>query len=113
MVVAPGAVTPGPTPAKPALAAAKKVKLSSLLAHGLTATVTVPSAGSTASLTLRQGSHTLGRVTKKHLPAGKVKVRVTLSKAAKKKLRHARSARLTLVGRIGSATLKKAVLAKR
>jgi hypothetical protein len=106
MVVAPG-------PAKPALSAAKRVKLSSLLAHGLTATLGVPSAGSTASLTLKQGSHTLGKVTRRSLPAGKVTVRVTLSTAAKRKLRHAKSAHLTLVGRIGSATLKQAVLAKR
>jgi hypothetical protein len=106
MVVAPG-------PAKPALSAAKRVKLSSLLAHGLTATLGVPSAGSTASLTLKQGSRTLGKVTRRNLPAGKVTVRVTLSTAAKRQLRHAKSAHLTLVGRIGSATLKQAVLAKR
>jgi hypothetical protein len=106
MVVAPG-------PAKPALSAAKRVKLSSLLARGLTATLGVPSAGSTASLTLKQGSRTLGKVTRRNLPAGKVTVRVTLSTAAKRQLRHAKSAQLTLVGRIGSATLKQAVLAKR
>jgi hypothetical protein len=105
--------SPAPTPAKARLAAAKTVKLSSLLAHGLTATVTVPSAGSTASLTLKQGPHTLGKATKKHLPAGKVKLRVTLSKAAKKKLRHTKSVHLTLVARIGSATLKTAMLVKR
>jgi hypothetical protein len=107
------APSPAPAPAKPALTAAKHIKLSSLLAHGLTATLTLPSAGSTASLTLKQGTHTLGKVTRKHLPAGKVKLRVTLSKAAKKKLRHTKSVHLTLIGKIGTATLKAAVLAKR
>jgi hypothetical protein len=127
MILAPRAVTPGPTPSptpsptptptptptKPALAVAKHVKLSSLLAHGVTATLTVPTAGSSATLTLKQGSRTLGKVTKQHLAAGKVKVRVVLSKAAKKKLRHAKSAHLTLVEKIGTTTLKAAVLAKR
>jgi hypothetical protein len=122
MVLAPAAVAhdpgpgpgPGPTPAtKPALAVAKHLKLSSLLAHGVTATLTVPTAGSSATLTLKQGSKTLGKVTEQHLAAGKVKVRVALSKAAKKKLRHAKSAHLTLVERIGATTLKAVVLAKR
>jgi hypothetical protein len=112
MVLAPAAVTPGPG-TKPALAVAKHLKLSSLLAHGVTATLTVPTAGSSATLTLKQGSRTLGKVTKQHLAAGKVKVRVVLSKAAKKKLRHAKSAHLTLVEKIGTTTLKAAVLAKR
>jgi hypothetical protein len=110
--------TPGPTPdpvvpTKPALSTAKHVKLSTLVAHGLTATLTVPTPGSTATLILRQGSHTLGQVTKKHLNAGKVKVRVTLSKAAKRKLRHAKSAHLTLVGKIGATRFRATVLARR
>jgi len=49
------------------LSAPKSVKLSSLIAHGLTATLSVPSSGTTATLTLRQGSRTLGKVTKKGL----------------------------------------------
>ena len=124
MVLAPAAVTPGPPPApgptpppgpatKPALAVAKHLKLSSLLAHGITATLTVPSAGSSATLTLQQGPKTLGKVTKPHLAAGKVTVRVALSKAAKKKLRHAKSAHLTLVEKLGGTTLKAAALATR
>jgi hypothetical protein len=125
MLLAPAAGSPtgptGPTPpsgptgpaTQPGLAAAKKMKLSALLAHGVTATLTVPTAGATAKLTLREGSRTLGKVTRKHLKAGTVKVRVRLSKRARTKLRHARSAHLTLVERIGTQTLRVPVVAKR
>src|SRR5262249_49162557 len=49
-----------------------------LLAHGLVATVTVPYAGDTATLTLRQGRRTLARVTKRHLRMGDTAVRLRL-----------------------------------
>jgi hypothetical protein len=106
-------VTPTPHPAQPAVATAKTVKLASLLAHGLTATVTVPTSGATAALRLEQGPRTLAKATKRHLKAGTVKVHLLLSQAGRAKLRHAKAAHLTLVAKIGAKTLKVPVLAKR
>lgn len=53
-----------------------------LLAHGLVATVTVPAAGASATLTLRQGGRTLARVTKRRLRAGDTSVRLRVSARA-------------------------------
>ena len=54
-----------------------------LRAHGVVATVTVPYAGDTATLTLRQGRRTLARVTRRHLRAGDTTVRLRLSPYAR------------------------------
>jgi hypothetical protein len=105
--------TPGPTPpavATARLTAPKAVKLAALRAHGLTATITVPASGATAALSVKQGSHVLGRATKHNLEAGTAKVRIGLSKSAR---RHARPGRLTLTARIGATTLKTSVTVKR
>src|SRR5262249_34179778 len=52
------------------LSAFATITRAKLLAHGLAATVTVPFADDTATLTLRQGGRTLARVKKRHLRLG-------------------------------------------
>jgi hypothetical protein len=54
-----------------------------LRARGLRVTLTVPFAGDTATLTLRQGRRTLARVTRRHLRAGDTAVRLRLSPHAR------------------------------
>jgi hypothetical protein len=65
------------------LSAFATITRASLLAHGLVATVTVPFAGDSATLSLRQGRRTLARVTKRHLRLGDTPVRLRLSPGAR------------------------------
>jgi len=91
------------------------VRMRALLSKGLRVVLTLPSAGATARLSLMQGHHTLGHVTRRHLKAGRVTVKVKLSKAGRARLRHARHAKLTLVEKLSNPklTLRRTVVAKR
>jgi hypothetical protein len=91
------------------------VRMRALLSRGLRVALALPSAGASATLTLLQGHHTLGHVTKRHLKAGRVSVTLKLSKSGRRRLRHASHAKLMLVEKLSNpkVTLRRTVLAKR
>ncbi len=101
--------------AKASLKVAKHVRLGTLLAKGLHVVLTVPAAGSTAIVSLKQGHRTLAHARKRHLKAGRVTIRLRLSKAARRHLRHAKHAKLRLIEKLSSPklTLQRTIVAKR
>lgn len=129
MVIAPAATGPSPggsgTP-KPgtnsgggavhaSVKAPGHVRMRALLSKGLRVVLTLPGAGATARLSLMQGHHTLGHVTRRHLKSGRVTVKLKLSKVGRKRLGHARHAKLTLVEKLSNPklTLRRTVVVKR
>jgi hypothetical protein len=106
MIIAPGAG------GRATLKAPRTVRLARLRTKGLAVTLKVPKAGGKATVTLRQGKRTVGRLTRRHLRKGKVTLRVRLSEAGRARLRH--GAKLTVVVKLTKpkATLRASVAAK-
>ena len=93
------------------LKAPRSARPARLRAKGLTVTLKVPKAGGKATVTLKQGKRTLGRLTRRHLRKGKVSLRVRLSKAGRA---HVRKGKLTVLVKLSKpkATLRTSVTAK-
>ena len=129
MVIAPGATTGttpgGSTAPKPgtngggvvhaSIKAPGHVRMRALLSKGLRVVLTLPTAGATARLSLMQGHRALAHLTRRHLKAGRVTLKLKLSKSGRRRLRHARHAKLKLVEKLSKPklTLRKTVVAKR
>jgi hypothetical protein len=116
MVIAPGpasTTTPGGTShpgspgsgnstggAHPALKIRRHMKLHALLSKGLHVVLTLPSAGSSANLTLYKGHRKLAHLVRRHLRAGRVTLHLKLSRSGRARLKHASHARLRLVEKL-------------
>ena len=102
---------PGPDGNSATLAVGTTAKLGSVLKRGLSLSVTCPAACNIGARLSLKGKK-LGSAKKALLAAGTAKLKIKLSKAAKRKLRRARKPKLTLKVTVTDAAGKSTVLTK-